>query len=263
MKPTDPTRLELDGTILDCTLVPWDTETFGFPVAEISRLQLGEEESSTHVLVAFEEWCLARDVRLVSCRLDHLQLRESMALEGLGFRFIEMVYRPRFDAFDGIATPRHDIAISQATAADVAAIEAIAASAFTTGRFLLDHRLPPELSDRRYANWVRNAFGSSDQTVLKAELGGDLVGFFIVEQSPEKSVYWHLTAVAPESQGKGIGTSLWRSMLLRHKAEGATSVETTISGHNVAVINLYARLGFSFGSAQMTFHWLRDPEDRP
>jgi hypothetical protein len=45
--------------------------------------------------------------------------------------------------------------------------------------------------------------------------------------------------------------------LLRHKGEGATSVETTISGHNLAVMNLYARLGFSFASAQMTFHRIR------
>ena len=52
-------------------------------------------------------------------------------------------------------------------------------------------------------------------------------------------------------------------MLLRHRAEGATFVETTISGHNLAIINLYARLGFSFGAAQMTFHRLRDAEARP
>jgi RimJ/RimL family protein N-acetyltransferase len=90
-----------------------------------------------------------------------------------------------------------------------------------------------------------------------------LVGFFIVEQRPDRSVYWHLTAVAPKWQGKGIGMSVWRTMLLRHKAEGAPFVETTISGHNLAIINLYARLRFTFRGAQMTFHWLRDAEARP
>jgi ribosomal protein S18 acetylase RimI-like enzyme len=214
-------------------------------------------------LDAFQTWCRGHDVRLVSCRLDHLQLRESMALEELGFRFIEMVYRPRFDAFEGIATPRHHITITEATPTDAAAIEEIAYTAFTTGRFLLDRRLAPELSDRRYASWVRTSFESPEQTVLKAEVGGDLVGFFIVEHRSDQTVYWHLTAVAPQWQGKGMGMSLWRTMLLRHRAEGASSVETTISAHNVAIINLYARLGFSFGSAQMTFHWLREQEGRP
>jgi RimJ/RimL family protein N-acetyltransferase len=72
-------------------------------------------------------------------------------------------------------------------------------------------------------------------------------------------VYWHLTAMAPHWQGRRMGLSVWQTMLIRHRTDGATSVETTISGHNLPAINLYARLGFSFGSAQMTFHWLRDP----
>ncbi len=96
--------------------------------------------------------------------------------------------------------------------------------------------------------------------LLKAEVEGDLVGFFILEHRPDRSVYWHLTAIAPRWQGKGMGMSLWQTMLLRHRTEGASFVETTISAHNLPIINLYARLGFSFRSAQMTFHWLRDPQ---
>jgi GNAT superfamily N-acetyltransferase len=257
------TRLERAGAFLECSLVPSDSEMFGFPVAQISHLELDDGSDPETLLDAFEAWCVAHDVRLVSCRLDHLRLRESMALEELGFRFIEMVYRPRFDGFESIATPRHDIQVTEATPADAAGIEEIAYNAFTTGRFLLDHRLAPELSNRRYASWVRTSFESTEHTVLKAEVGGDLVGFFIVEHRPDLSVYWHLTAIAPEWQGKRMGMSLWQTMLLRHKAEGATFVETTISGHNLPIINLYARLGFSFRSAQMTFHWLREAESRP
>jgi RimJ/RimL family protein N-acetyltransferase len=183
-----------------------------------------------------------------------------MALEEFGFRFIETVYRPRLERFDDVAAPRHDIRIAEASPSDAVAIERVAASVFTTGRFRLDERLPPELSDRRYSRWVANSLESSEQTVLKADVGSELVGFFIVEHRSDGSVYWHLTAIAPEWQGKGMGMSLWRTMLLRHQAEGASSVETTISGHNLAVINLYARLGFVFDNAQMTFHWLRDVE---
>jgi RimJ/RimL family protein N-acetyltransferase len=149
--------------------------------------------------------------------------------------------------------------VAEASAEDLDAIEAIASSAFTTGRFLLDWRLDPGLSHRRYANWVRTSFATDHHTVLKAEVGADLVGFFIVERREDGEVYWHLTAMAPPWQGKGLGLSVWQAMLLRHRTEGATSIETTISGHNLAAINLYARLGFSFASAEMTFHRLRAP----
>ena len=96
-------RLEGHGAVIECSMVPWDTEIFGFPVAQVTRVELDERADATDVLEAFDSWCLDHDVRLVSCRLDHLQLRESMALESLGFRFIETVYRPRFDAFGGVS----------------------------------------------------------------------------------------------------------------------------------------------------------------
>jgi len=258
LNPTDWTRLEGAGAVLECSLVPWDSEIFGCPVAQISRVELGEDAQSVKLLDAFETWCTSRDVRLVACRLDHMQLRESMALEERGFRFVEMVFGPRFDRFSGIPAPRHVLQVANAREADVEVIEKVAYASFTTGRFLLDHRLPSELSKRRYATWVRTSFESSGQTVLKAEADGELVGFFIVEHRPDQSVYWHLTAIAPNWQGRGMGLSLWQTMLLRHRAEGSSFVETTISAHNLPVINLYARLGFSFASAQMTFHWLRD-----
>jgi len=100
-----------------------------------------------------------------------------MALEDAGFRFVEMVYGLRLDSFDGISPPQRAIQVAEATPGDLSAIEEIAHSAFTTGRFLLDPRLPPELSQRRYATWVRNSFGSSGQTILKAEVDGEEIPY--------------------------------------------------------------------------------------
>lgn len=257
--PIGPVTIQSDGAALDCFLVPWDSRIFGFAVAQISRVDLGDVGTpSSGLFGSFEAWCSEHDVRLVSCRLDHARLRESMELEAHGFRFVEMVYEPRLVALDSVAAPRHAVEVTDATTDDLAAIEAVASAAFTTGRYLLDRRLAPELSNRRYAAWVRSAFAAPPQQILKAEVAGELAGFFIVEHRPDSSVYWHLTAIAPGWQGKGIGLSLWQTMLRRHAAEGATLVETTISGHNLAALNLYGRLGFSFSGAQMTFHRLMD-----
>ena len=243
---------------ISCSLVANDSETFGFRVAAIEAIDLEPGADAAPILEELEAWFERHHVRLVSCRLDHLRLRESMALEGLGFRFIEIVYQPRLTQLDRLVEPDQPIHVAEADASDLEAVEAIAHAAFSTGRLFLDWRLDPELSRRRYANWVRASFSHASHVVLKAELGGQLVGFFVVERRADGSVYWHLTAVAPDWQGKGIGLNLWRTMLLRHRAEDARGVETTVSGHNPAVMNLYARLGFSFAEPQMTFHLLRD-----
>jgi ribosomal protein S18 acetylase RimI-like enzyme len=259
----ETTRFEGAGSVLECFVVPWDTAAFGFPVAEISRFEIGADDGAAGPLADLDAWCQERAIRLVSCRLDHTRLRESIALEGLGFRFIEMVYGPHLDDLANLEAPRHAIRIEEASRDDLAAIEAIAADAFTTGRYLLDPRLDPEHGRRRYERWVRSSLDHPRQTLLKAAIGDQPddqpVGFFIVEDHPDGSVYWHLTAVAQGWQGRGIGRSLWQAMLERHRAAGVTSVRTTISAHNEAVINLYARLGFRFGSPRMTFHWLREP----
>lgn len=232
--------------------VPWDSETFGFGVAQIDSIELGTGDPASDFL-EFEQWCRAQCMGLVSCRLAHDKLRESAWLESRGFRFIEMVYRPRLDRLPSASSPDSGLLITQAQARDLPALEEIAGQAFTTGRFHLDPFLERGLSGKRYRSWVRTSLANPEHQVLKATLDGALVGFFVVEEA-DAAAYWHLTAMAPAFQGRGLGESLWRAMVARHRETGIRVVETSISAHNVAVINLYAKLGFRFGEAQMTFH---------
>jgi RimJ/RimL family protein N-acetyltransferase len=245
-------QLESPALRMTYFAVPWDSEIFGFTVAQIDSIELGAGDPSADFL-EFQRWCRDHSVRLTSCRLPHDRLRESAWLEAHGFRFIEMVYRPRFDRLEQEASPAAELVIDRALAGDLPALEEIADLAFTTGRFHLDPQLDRALSGKRYRSWVRSSFANPDHQVLKATLDGALVGFFVVEEA-DAAAYWHLTAMAPAFQGRGIGESLWRAMMARHRLAGVRAVETTISAHNVAVINLYAKLGFRFGEAQMTFH---------
>lgn len=251
-------HLELPGLALDYFLVPWDTDIFGFPVGQIERIAVTGPGASAD-FAAFEAWRAQEGIRLVSCRLPHDRLVESMFLEQHGFRFVEMVYSPRLEHLETVKATPEGPRIEPATEADRPGIEGVAGSAFSTGRFLLDHRIDATLSAERYRVWVRNSFENPRHSVLKATIGDALVGFFIVEDKDDGTAYWHLTAIAPGWQGRGIGTALWKGMVARHHATGRTAVETTISAHNTPVINLYARLGFRFQPPEMTFHWTAEP----
>lgn len=236
--------------------VPWDSEIFGCGVAQIDALELGPTHARDD-FAPFEAWCSRLDIRFVAARLPHLSLREAGWLEAHGFRWVEMVYRPRLGRLEtALVDPSGagPVVIETATAADLPDIEAIAGQAFVTGRFQIDPYLDPALGERRYRTWVRNSFESRTQQVLKAVRDGAIAGFFIVEERADLCAYWHLTAIAPEFQGRGFGIAVWRAMIERHQHRGMTSVETTISAHNLPVMNLYVRLGFRFSSAEMTLH---------
>jgi ribosomal protein S18 acetylase RimI-like enzyme len=265
-------RIERAGAVLDAFVVPWDSAALGVPAAQIRELSLPpatggdrrdpDDQLADELLGAFDAWCREHDVRFAACRLDHLRIRESIALERADFRFVETTYEVGLDDLGIVATPAADVVIERVRPGDpdLAAAIAIAGSAFTTGRFAVDPRLDPAVNGRRYAAWVASSAAAERQIVLGARLLGEVVGFFVVEDVAADTVYWHLTAVAPAAQGRGIGRSLWQAMVARHRAAGARSIRTTISGHNLPVINLYARLGFRFVGSGQTLHrvWTAD-----
>jgi RimJ/RimL family protein N-acetyltransferase len=248
-------RLTKPGFSIASSIVPWDSQAFGFPVAQIDRIDVADVIDASAAYHLFEQWRDRLVVRMVTCRLDHFALRESMFLEARGFRFVELVYRPSL-SLEHTDFPESELVIEPALPADLPEIEAIAGYAFSTGRYLLDWRLNPAHSHLRYRNWVRTSASSADHEVLKGSLNGEIVGFFVIEKRPDKSVYWHLTAMAKQWQGQGLGKRLWQAFAMRARRDGASRIETTISGHNLPVVNLYARLGFCFDGAQLTLHWL-------
>ena len=252
---TDPIYQEIESPALRMSYfaVPWDSEAFGFCVAQIARLELGTGDPGAD-FAQFEQWCRQAAARLVSCRLPNDRLRESAWLESRGFRFIEMVLRPRIELLQAGLPAEAALEIAPITAGDLAAVEDIAEVAFSTSRFVLDPALERGLSGQRYRRWVRTSFANPAHQVLKAEIDGAIVGFFVVEERSDGTAYWHLTAIAPAFQNRGIGKALWRAVLRRHHQAGMRAVETTVSAHNTAVLNLYAQLGFRLQPGGMTLH---------
>lgn len=249
--------IDTPGLYLKWAEAPWDSVIFGYPVLQIGSIEV-HGPSANDAIVQFE---LARDAcgsKLVSCRLSHERLRESMLLESLGFRFIEMIYHPELDRLQTCdAFSANGLTVTRAELGDMATVITIAGVAFRNERFHIDPRLPPKLSDQRYQNWVRSAINHPSQRLYVVRDGVSIIAFFVTENRADGSCYWHLNAVAPEAQGKGYGKRAWQAMLRYAQSEGMNRVQTTIVARNHRVLNLYARLGFSFLPPMMTFHWVQ------
>ena len=249
--------IETKSLQLEWSEAPWDTAIYGDPVLQITGLEVRGSEAATD-LTAFES---ARDLAgcgLVSCRLAHNRLRESMLLEGAGFRFVEMLYLPELDLErSALGGSGSGLLVRAATEADMPGVLKIAGSAFRNERFHVDPRLPADRADKRYQTWASSSLAHQSQRLFVLSDGPTLVAFFVTEDLPDGTCYWHLNAVAVDSQGKGYGRKAWSDMIRHAQAGGARRVRTSIVARNHRVLNLYAQLGFRFPPPLMTFHWVR------
>jgi ribosomal protein S18 acetylase RimI-like enzyme len=119
--------------------------------------------------------------------------------------------------------------------------------AFRHGRFHRDFNVSRRQADLRYDNWLVQLLAANKVWGLAWE--ANLVGFFATEGS--RAV---LHALAPEVRGKGYAKHLWTAAITRMFAEGCDEVSSSVSAANVAVVNLYASLGFRFRNPCDVYH---------
>ncbi|MDR3416906.1 MAG: GNAT family N-acetyltransferase [Nevskia sp.] len=245
------------GFVVEARLVGWDAEAFGVPVAQITRIEVADPAAAAREYGAFEAWVAANDVRIVSCRLPHERIAESMFLEGRDFRFIETVLHPQLRDLRERCLPDDTLALLPAAEAELPVLLAIAETEFVHGRYHVDPRLDPKLADRRYTRWVRTSLRHPSQRLLTVWDGMQVIGFFLVEYGADGHAYYHLHAIAPGFQGRGYGRRAWLAMLRHSRDAGVLQVTTAISASNMRILNLFVSLSARFLPSEMTFHWVR------
>lgn len=253
-----PWTIAVPGVTLVCRHEPWDSAALGAPAAAIGDIAVAPDAAVAAIAeaaAALRDRLAAAGIALASARVPSRDLRATMLLEAAGFRWVELVLDPFRAPLPAVSAP-DGVVVRPAETADLPVLGEIAATAFTTGRHALDPRLDPGLAGRRYRRWLETSVGDPRRTILAAHADGDLAGLFLTESPADGTVRWLLTAIAPAAQGRGIGRRVWSAVLALHAAAGIERVETTISTHNVAVLNLYAQLGFRFGEPRASFHWV-------
>jgi GNAT superfamily N-acetyltransferase len=249
----------LDDLALQMTWAetPWDSALFGFPVLHIDHLECrGDRVAAQRAFVAFERHRDAIGCRFASCRVPADHMAESLLLQDRGFRVVEMLFHPELDLRTASSpAPASPLELAPASAASLPALLDIAGAGFGHERLHVDPRVPRGLGDQRYRNWVRAALDHPRQRLVELREGGSVVAFFVTERLDDGTCYWHLNAVAPAAQGRGIGARAWSTMIESARREGATRVRSAITARNVRVMNLYARLGFRFLPPLVGLHW--------
>lgn len=212
---------------------PWDTAAFDMPTWELTEYS---EEALQQAAQTPGHYTLKVD-----------PLADKKLLHEYGFYYCDTLMTPHCNATRLRALQHPETTISKDV--DVEHALAICHGAFAHGRFNRDFNLPQERADLRYDSWLKQLLEA--QQVYGLYWKNELAGF--VGYSGNSLV---LHAVAEKYRGKGLTKYWWSAVCGELLATGHEEVKSSISAANLAVLNLYVSLGFSFKNPQDIYHCL-------
>jgi len=212
---------------------PWDTAAFGMPTWELLNysetvLQEAIQTSGHHTIKVNP---------LVDKRLLH----------EYGFYYCDTLIEPYCNVDRLRVTYHPDTSISKEI--DTEKLLTICHGAFAHGRFHRDFNLPKIASDLRYDNWLLQLLEAKQVYGLYWQ--SELSGF--IAYSDNNLV---LHALAENYRGKGLSRYWWSAVCHQLLVNKNEKVKSSISATNLAGLNLYASLGFSFNNPQDVYHRL-------
>jgi hypothetical protein len=247
---------------------PWETRNLGRPafVVDPEFLDCPDLKALDAALSGLE-----RDGKaFISVRVDKARLGIMSQLGLRGFSLVEATLDPfaRIADLPGIRTLQSNrrayvpniydnMTVSFATlgAGDNAKLDevrTVACESFAEDRFHCDPNCATEIADRRFGFWVDDLTKDADVVFDVVIVDGVVVGLMA-----RKGSHLILAGFSPRRNGAGLGAYLWLNSCQCVQQLGHGSVHSRISVNNMAVLNLYVRLGFKFRAPQYTYHlWL-------
>lgn len=210
---------------------PWDTSVFGLPCYEISE----------YSEMALAEACATPGHH--SIKVD--PLADKGLLHHYGFYYTDTLLTPRCTPGQLHAFDHPAVALDAKVGLED--VSRICATAFAHGRFHRDFNLPHDAADRRYVQWLEELHGKG--AVIGLLFEDQLVGF-IAHQGGALLLH----AMAEQFRGRGLAKYLWTAACLRLFDQGEVELTSSVSAANLAVVNLYASLGFRFAGTRDTYH---------
>lgn len=221
-------------------LLAWDSEHFG--------VRIGRVGAASDAALAWAEREGVACLYLLVDAGDHDGVR---AAEARGFALADVRLTLAREA-GGAGDP----AIRAATAADLDALEPVAARLHTDSRFFFDERFDRERAADLYRRWLRASFTTTfADLAYVAEADGVAAGYITGRTDADTAeAAIGLLGVAEAARGRGVGPQLVGALLAGAAEAGAARVTVVTQGRNVQAQRLYQRCGFRTERVELWFH---------
>jgi dTDP-4-amino-4,6-dideoxy-D-galactose acyltransferase len=238
-----------------CILLDWDTNFWGFPVAQLVGRTLSDRTYAAAV-----DWMKQHPIRCLYFLADPEDAATARSAESHGFRIVDERVTLHWFASSHPSPAscdlRADLQIRPSQPEDLPSLRAIASSSHTDTRFFVDTNFPRDSAHELYVQWISNSCRGFADLVLVALLQGEVVGYCSCHLPRDNSDPGRigLLAVAPHARGTGVARSLVERALAWFVQKGASRVTVVTQDRNLAALRLYLRCGFTIESRQHWYH---------
>ena len=242
------------GTI---AVLPWDSEIFGFSVADwkVGDVRVVFDDRAG-LGASLTSWSRDESVQLISCTVPSGESRWRALLPQLGFAYVDSTLTYTLAKLQTVRFPRKHVPVRLATAEDQPAVERICEIGFRAGRYHADPLFPLELANARYRRWLANEFnslGENNRIYVAGEVGA-AIGFTHVRVNGSEA-YITIGGADPEVQSSVLPFAVFIGTLEALRDSGVRRAQSKLSAGNTPMLNLAAYAGSRFSEPELVFHW--------
>lgn len=210
---------------------PWDKRAFGFETYEIQQLSADVLRSLNTV----EGHFTIKVAPTASKALLHQH----------DFYYCDTLIEPycTYEKFQ----PSYDPKVSLSESVDLKELVKMCYNSFTYDRFHRDFFIKGEKADQRYVTWLEDLYQNGSVFALLYD--GETAGFFAYKGG---KILLH--ALNEKYRGRGLAKYFWSEACRALFSYDYNELASSISAANVAVLNVYSTLGFSFRHSVDIYH---------
>lgn len=241
-----------------CRLLEWDSAFFSRRIARLRPGAITPAEMQNAL-----GWCAQNkiDCLYYLAPADDARAVELAQQHGFSFVDVRITLERKLETFITPPAPA-GFEVRPYTPPDLPALEQIAIASHTDTRFFYDPRFPRKLSEKLYAEWIKNSASGREELALVAQADGQPAGYFTGHIAAGVG-HIGLFAVADGFRGRGVGQALLQNGLAWFAQHGVGLVDVVTQGRNIGAQRIYQRAGFITKSLELWYHkWFeRDKEN--
>jgi ribosomal protein S18 acetylase RimI-like enzyme len=234
----------------------WDTEYFGFPIAQIISSRIDQN--------AMEEiwrYCQENKIHLLQYKCDCHDRPSVLLAEEHGFHFadIRLTFERSLTDIEAAHPANDEFTFRIGQPKDIEKLKEIATDLYVSSRYYFDLGFPRDKVRTLYQDWVRKAvLGLFDDLAYLVCKDDEPLGYTTCRFEKEGLTRISLVGIEGKYKGNGLGEKLMDYSLRQITTKGCDKVEVVTQGRNYVAQRLYQRSGFITNKTEIIYHrWFK------